>query len=59
VLLIIDLETGALIRKIDTMAGSAANTNGLASPAAGMPTATARWTTCTSATCWATSGSST
>ncbi len=32
VLFIIDLETGALIRKIDTMAGSAANTNGLASP---------------------------
>lgn len=31
-LLIIDVETGALIRKIDTMAGSSAYTNGLASP---------------------------
>ncbi len=31
-LLIIDVETGALIHKIDTMAGSAASTNGLASP---------------------------
>ena len=32
VLFIIDLQTGALIRKIDTMQGSAALTNGLATP---------------------------
>ncbi len=32
VLLIIDLETGALIHKIDTKAGNATDTNGLASP---------------------------
>lgn len=31
-LLIIDVETGALIRKIDTMAGNSTYTNGLASP---------------------------
>ncbi|HRX88774.1 MAG TPA: PilC/PilY family type IV pilus protein [Steroidobacteraceae bacterium] len=33
VLYVVDLETGALIRKIDTLAGSAATPNGLATPA--------------------------
>ena len=42
VLFVINIETGALIRKIDTQAGSAAASNGLATPRGWDTTAAAR-----------------